>query len=88
MKSQNKILREGNVQYYSTSQRIYFVTVRQNYTYRDTPCNRLLYYIIGNGKHMKSIHRLKKVNKTLFDQKLKEVKMYDMQQDFISKKNR
>lgn len=88
MKSQTKILREGNIQYYSKYFDVYFVTVMQNYTYRETPCNRLLYYIIGNGKHKKAIHRLKKVNKPLFDQKLKEVKRYDAYQTNLKKRNK
>jgi hypothetical protein len=77
MKSKAFVLKNGTVQHYSMMFDLYFVTVRQNYSYKSVPCNRLIYFILGKGKHRKNEHRLQKVSKPLFDKKLKETKQYE-----------
>lgn len=77
MKSKASVLKNGTIQYYSRMFDLYFVTEKQDYAYKGVPCNRLIYYILGKGKHRKQDHKLQKVSKSLFDKRLKESKQYE-----------
>lgn len=77
MKSKASVLKNGDIQYYSRMFDLYFVTEKQEYSYKGKKCNRLIYYILGKGKHRKADHRLKKISRILFNEKLAETKQFE-----------
>ena len=77
-RSKANVLKKGNIEYYSIIFGLYFVTERQEYSYRGKACNRLVCFILGKGKHRKEKHRLRKVNRSEYNDELKEVKSYEL----------